>query len=152
MSPRIVIETELPITLVTSDGDSEYDLVWLSWSGADPWAVTLEIPTETGSVTWLFDRELLWSGLNAPAGRGDVLIAPATEVTAVTEADGLGLADEVVVRICSPAGCAHLFFDRGELWEFLQVTKPHFSAARDQARAGLDGEIADLIDQYGGVL
>lgn len=146
MSPRMVIEAELPVFLVPLHGAGEHYQVWLSWSPAEPWTLTLEVPTTDQMVEWRFARDLLWAGLGRPVGRGDVQIAP------VTDPEDWHFGGVVVSLLDAREGWAHLYFDRGELWEFLQETKPHFPAARDAARAGLDSEITDLIDQYGGVL
>lgn len=145
MSPRMVVEAQLVIYLLDSNGlGTDYE-VWLSWSPSAPWTICLEIPTSgAAAVEWTFDRELLWTGLNRPAGRGDVRIAP------VTDPDSVYFGDVAVYLRGAGRGWTQLYFDRGELWEFLQETKPHFPAARDAARAGLDTEIADLLDQCGG--
>lgn len=65
---RLVIsaEQEFPIT------------VTLRYTSMDPLAVHMDFPPEAThdrvDITWTFSRDLLWMGLSAPAGMGDVRI------------------------------------------------------------------------------
>lgn len=50
--------------------------VRLSWTRREPHAVTLSFRTGTTPVVWMVGRELLTTGLLAPAGLGDITVLP----------------------------------------------------------------------------
>ncbi|MFD2419590.1 SsgA family sporulation/cell division regulator [Amycolatopsis pigmentata] len=78
----------------------------------DPHAITISFCYgRLEWVEWVFARDLLASGLGAPAGSGDVRIRPSVREP-----------DSVCLHLISPAGTAHLHGDRYQLTRFLQCT------------------------------
>ncbi|WP_078891988.1 SsgA family sporulation/cell division regulator [Streptomyces sp. NRRL S-350] len=70
-------ELELGGRLVVSADFSIPLAVRWRYSRADPLAVSLDVVTGVKpDVRWAFARDLLWDGLRAPAGLGDVRIWP----------------------------------------------------------------------------
>lgn len=78
----------------------------------EPYAVTVSFCAERGKwVEWVFARDLLIEGLEAPAGLGDLRVRPSEED------------DEVVLLdISSPNGDATFELDREGAEEFLANT------------------------------
>lgn len=140
--PRRGVRRELPIYLIAMNGRGADYQVSLSWSPADPWALTLSIPSGRHShESWLFARELLWTGLSTPTGTGAVRIEPGNTDTVALDTN------EVEIRLYDAHSerHAHLIFSRHDLWEFLQATKAAFPTARDTARRGMDAELTRLL-------
>jgi hypothetical protein len=48
----------------------------MTFSVADPFAVSATFHSREGSVTWIFSRELLLAGLHGRSGDGDIRIEP----------------------------------------------------------------------------
>lgn len=69
---------------------------------ADPYAVqaTFHTEAEPQTVTWTFARELLATGLDQPAGLGDVQVWPSPWATPY--------GDLIILALCSPDGQAEI--------------------------------------------
>lgn len=50
-----------------------------SYDPADPFAVTITFPADTGDIRWVLCREVLLLGLTDPAGRGDLKLWPSID-------------------------------------------------------------------------
>jgi hypothetical protein len=101
----------------------------------DPFAVTLEIQTRGNRcVDWVLARELLVTGLSAPAGIGDVRVRPAT----------MGEWDVTLVEICSPDGHALLEVDRDLLRQFVQATIDLVPLGSEGMAVDIDAEIEKI--------
>src|SRR3954468_14910985 len=73
--PR-TITTPLALVVTTATGEAELDAE-LRYDPSDPFAVSLAIGVDCGEpVVWTFARDLLSSGVSAPAGEGDITIEP----------------------------------------------------------------------------
>ncbi|WP_338672284.1 SsgA family sporulation/cell division regulator [Streptomyces sp. SCSIO 30461] len=87
--------------------------VALRYDGAhDPDAVHVVFPSGSD---WTFRRDLLESGLRAPARRGDVAVWPCGRA-------------QVVVELHSPDGVAVIQFDSRPLMRFLRLTHAKVAA------------------------
>lgn len=76
----------------------------------DPVSARLDVYDDGDVTTWLFARELLRSGLDGPAGDGDVRIQPATHATlAMTFSDG-----ELSVTVLVSRGDVEAFLHAGD--------------------------------------
>ncbi|MER6996868.1 SsgA family sporulation/cell division regulator [Streptomyces sp. NPDC000410] len=84
-------------------------------AGDDPDTVRFAFPT---GIEWTISRELLETGLRAPARRGDVTVWPCGRA-------------QVVVELHSPEGVAVVQFDSRVLVRFLRRT--HETAERETA-------------------
>ncbi|MGL5808559.1 MAG: SsgA family sporulation/cell division regulator [Nocardioides sp.] len=67
----------------------------LGYRASDPYAVTMAFHVPGDTVVWTFGRELLTTGLRAPAGDGDVHVWHERD-------DVKG--DRVLIELCSPDG------------------------------------------------
>ncbi len=98
----------------------------------DPFAVCVVFSVGEAQVCWTFARELLRDGLSAPAGQGDILVAPAG-------------AARVTLTLRSGSGLAMLACDRAELVEFVQRIYEMVPEGRESTHIALDRFLADII-------
>jgi hypothetical protein len=106
------ISADLDLTLVLGDDRIIPVAATLTYSIAEPFAVSALFRTTDGNINWVFARELLENGLTASVGEGDVVIWPAHD------ADG----DIICISLSSPGGNALLEADTGELRTFLDAS------------------------------
>lgn len=109
------------------DGELRYDT-------NDPFAVTLEVQTESGPVTWTFARELLAEGRYEPSGDGDVQVWPCLSVAA---------AAVTIVELHAPEGDALLQAPTRTIDRFLADTFAAVPPGQEPRHLALD----DLISQ-----
>ncbi|MGH3813415.1 MAG: SsgA family sporulation/cell division regulator [Pseudonocardiaceae bacterium] len=101
----------------------------------DPFAVTLEIQTRGNCcVDWVLARELLVTGLSAPAGIGDVRVRPAQ----------VGEWDVTLVEIRSLEGHAVLEVDRNLLQQFVEATFDVVPLGDESAVIDMDAAIEKI--------
>ncbi|MBV9011617.1 MAG: SsgA family sporulation/cell division regulator [Pseudonocardiales bacterium] len=107
---------------------------WTYWTD-DPFAVTVEIQTRGNRfVDWVLARELLVTGLSAPAGIGDVRVRPAT----------MGEWEVTLVEIRSPDGRAVLEVDRDLLRQFVEATLDLVPLGSESMLVDIDAEIEKI--------
>ncbi len=77
---------------VRTDSETETVEVRLSYDGADPFAVTVEVTAPTRRITWVFGRDLLADGLRSmvPLGEGAIQVQATSVLTEVSRADRSG--------------------------------------------------------------
>lgn len=90
----------------------EIDTV-LGYRSSDPFAVAMTFITADGNLVWTFGRDLLARGIEAPAGDGDVHVAPAI---------GLSGRAMVSIELSSPDGHLVLMARAGDINDFLART------------------------------
>ncbi|MGH3802277.1 MAG: SsgA family sporulation/cell division regulator [Pseudonocardiaceae bacterium] len=101
----------------------------------DPFAVTLEIQTRGNRcVDWVLARELLVTGISAPAGIGDVRMRPAQ----------LGEWEVTLVEIRSLDGHAVLEVDRDLLRQFVEATIELVPLGDESTAVDMDAEIEKI--------
>src|SRR4051794_452140 len=117
----------------------------LSYEAADPFAVRItfgdtESAPETADdgVTWLMGRELLQSGLEQPAGDGDVRVWPASAT-----------ADLLFLHLRAPSGEALFELSRATLATFLRETEALVPTGSEATVLDLDDELAALLSNGG---
>lgn len=130
------ISTELLLHLVVP-GDEPLPVdATLRYDAADPYAVALDIATGSDSaVSWNFSRELLTAGVDAPAGEGDVRIAPVAGPAG----------RRVRLTLSSPDGTAELEASLPAMVEFLGATYTLVPTGTESDRLDLDRTIAELL-------
>ncbi|MEI6230969.1 MAG: SsgA family sporulation/cell division regulator [Actinomycetes bacterium] len=106
------ISADLDLTLVLGDDRIIPVAATLTYSIAEPFAVSALFRTTDGNINWVFARELLENGLTESVGEGDVVIWPAHD------ANG----DIICISLSSPGGNALLEADTGELRTFLEAS------------------------------
>ncbi|MGH8892313.1 MAG: SsgA family sporulation/cell division regulator [Actinomycetes bacterium] len=103
---------ELTMAVVRS-GSPKLVPVSMRYDTADPYAVCADFPCGQGPrVSWVLARDLLWQGLNAPVGDGDVRVWPSGN------ADDAG----VFISLRSPDGEALVHAANDEVVAFLQAS------------------------------
>jgi hypothetical protein len=121
----------------------------LGYDPADPYAVQIsfgEIGTSAngslvppdGGITWLLARELLRTGLDRPAGDGDVRIWPAHSA-----------ADVLFLHLRAPSGEALFELSRGAVAAFLRHTDGMVPPGSEGTLLGLDDELSALLADGG---
>ena len=120
------------MTLIADAADIAVDADF-SFHSRDPFAVRVLFSLSSSpAVEWVFSRELLIGGLNAPAGTGDVQVFP-------------GRAG-IVFELNSPTGRARLVADADVLADFVQDTLDAVPLGAESNYFDLDHEIALLAD------
>jgi Streptomyces sporulation and cell division protein, SsgA len=117
----------------------------LCYDAADPFAVRIvfgdvvddETDTEAG-ITWLLSRELLRSGLEHPAGDGDVRLWPAR-----------GASDVLYLHLRAPSGEALFEVSRASVAAFLRTTEALVPVGQEVGRLCLDDELHLLLSNGG---
>ena len=108
----------------------------LTYTANDPYAITAAFDAgASGTVTWVFARELLASGLDRPTGEGDVAVWPSLDA-------GLQVA---CVSLSSPAGHALFEAPRAELIDFLAQTEALVPLGSEGDHLDIDAALADLL-------
>lgn len=106
---------------------------------ADPYAVSATFHTEPGAepITWTFARELLATGLEQPAGLGDVQVWPSPWATPY--------GDLVILALCSPDGQAMLEVPRTKLLRFLRRTYVLVPRGQEGNHQNIEMALAHLL-------
>ena len=108
----------------------------LTYTSTAPFTVALAFQVEPAEwVEWEFARDLLITGLHAPAGIGDVRIRPD-----LSPSDD----DLLVIELESPDGYAAVEADRSESQAFVDATLSRVPLGYESDRLDLDAVIANL--------
>ena len=112
-----------------------------AYDAADPFAVRItfgETPADGDGVAWLVGRDLLRTGLDQPAGGGDVRVWPASAA-----------ADVLLLHLRAPSGEALFELSRAALAAFLRGTEALVPAGGEGTVLDLDEELAVLLSNGG---
>jgi hypothetical protein len=101
--------------------------------------ITLGDSAEEDGISWLVGRELLATGLERPAGDGDVRLWPSR-----TSGDVLYL------HLRAPSGEALFELSRATVAAFLQQTEALVPTGQETAALDVDEELATLLSGGGG--
>lgn len=108
----------------------------LRYDETDPLAVRIVFPADATldgeEVAWVFARELLDTGLQGPAGEGDVHVWPR---------DG----SRTVIELLSEEGVAVLEFDSEDLRCFLLRSYDAVAAGREHGDTDVESALAALL-------
>lgn len=108
-----------------------------SYSPDEPYSITVEFQTSPDSwITWVFARDLLLAGLQAPAGVGDVRFVPFED-----EGDRL-----MLFQVESDQGRASWFLNRDDAEEFATMTLDAVPVGAESEHFDMDALIAGLTD------
>ena len=100
----------------------------------EPFAITVAFATERGRwVEWIFARDLLIAGLDAPSGEGDLHITPHPDDE-----------DVLLLEIHSPSGSATFELDRDDTEDFLVHTLELVPAGTESTHFDIDRLLAEL--------
>lgn len=115
----------------------------LCYDADDPFAVRIAFgdatdgdaaPDADSAITWLLSRELLQTGLDRPAGDGDVRLWPAR-----------GAGDGLYLHLRAPSGEALFEVSRASVAAFLRGTEALVPLGEESARLTLDAELHVLL-------
>ena len=133
----------LALELIDAAGSATAVHADLTYDACDPYAVTagfsITPPAESAGTTvrWVFARSLLITGVNEPAGEGDVRIWPClnTQGQAVT-----------VIELLSPEGEAVLQARTDQVCEFLRESELLVPSGGEGSYVDIDDTIAKLLE------
>lgn len=132
----IVIEQSVQARMVASAPRMETLPAVLSYDRTDPFAIRMAFPApatlEGTEVSWLFSRELLAEGTDAPAGLGDVRIRP------------FGY-ERTVLEFHAAEGIAMVHVRTAELRRFLRRTRQLVPVGAEHRFLDLDRSLTDLL-------
>ncbi|HST96605.1 MAG TPA: SsgA family sporulation/cell division regulator [Geodermatophilus sp.] len=111
-----------------------------SYEISDPFAVRITFGdgAEEDGISWLVGRDLLQTGLDRPAGEGDVRLWPSR-----TSGDVLFL------HLRAPSGEALFEVSRGTVAGFLQLTTSVVPFGEESSVLEVDSELAALLSNGG---
>jgi hypothetical protein len=125
-----------PFELCVADGSTIPVTCRLSYDSADAFAVTAQFTLGQQQTTWVFGRDLLQAGLQAPSGEGDVQIRP-------------GFDDEgrpaVYLELLSPEGRALLRASAARITTFLRATQILVPVGGESERIDVDELLRELL-------
>ena len=131
------VSSTVQLRLVTT-GDLLPVPAELRYDPADPYAVTVCLRAEWSTeVEWVVARDLLATGLRAPAGDGDLGVWPSTS----------GGDDVVCLCLSSPDGEALLFGLHEDVAEFLTRTYGAVPPGMESQFLDIDALVDQLLDR-----
>ncbi|MFD8703515.1 SsgA family sporulation/cell division regulator [Kitasatospora sp. NPDC059648] len=137
------VEETVQARLILSTHRSARLRAVLSYLPEDPFAVRMAFPAEfslddavegpsTEDIVWVFARRLLSSGLEVPAGVGDVHVRPAA-------------GRRTMVELRAPEGTALLRFDTADLRRFLWRSRLLVPEGEEHLHLDADRALAQLL-------
>lgn len=107
----------------------------LGYEVADPYAVRISFGDGDGDgISWLLARDLLRTGLDRPAGEGDVRLWPARTT-----------GDVLFLHLRAPSGEALFEMSRAAVAAFLRRTEQLVPVGEEAALLQVDDELAALL-------
>jgi hypothetical protein len=120
----------------------------LRYEPTDPFAVRIAfgdvgnghgvVDPDDGGIAWLVSRELLQSGLDRPAGDGDVRVWPASAAT-----------DVMFLHLRAPSGEALFELSRATVAAFLRQSEVLVPSGSESELLDLDDELQVLLSNGG---
>jgi hypothetical protein len=107
----------------------------LSYTREAPYAVTAAFHTAEGDVTWIFGRDLLCQGLEAPVGDGDVAVWPSVQ----------GAVESLCLSLSSPTGSALLEADIAAVEAFLDLTYVLVPSGSEGDHLDIDAGLDEIL-------
>ncbi|MFJ4918946.1 SsgA family sporulation/cell division regulator [Streptomyces sp. NPDC088725] len=134
MSP--VIEQAVRARVIAAVPRMETVPATLRYDRSDPFTVYMSFPApatlEGTDVTWEFARELLATGVDGPAGAGDVRVRPF----------GYG---RTALEFHAPEGTAMVHLHTSELRRFLERAEALVPAGHEHLYLDLDHDLTELL-------
>ncbi|MDN3297138.1 SsgA family sporulation/cell division regulator [Streptomyces ficellus] len=131
-----VIEQAVQARLVASAPHMETVPATLRYDRDDPFAVQITFPApatlEGVEVAWAFSRELLATGVDEPAGVGDVRVRPFGH-------------DRTVMEFHAPEGVAMVHVRTSDVRRFLTRAEALVPAGCEHQFLDLDRDLTDLL-------
>jgi len=138
MMKSVTVSAELSLSLVVPEHGAVPLVASLYYCADDPYAIKMAFHVGTDEpVEWIFARELLATGLECPAGEGDVQIWP-------EDSDG---ADLLNIALSSPFGEARFEAPLTDTAEFLRSTYEIIATGSESSFIDVDSELDELLWQ-----
>jgi len=133
MNKGSMTSAELGLRLITPHQETLQLAASLYYSEDDPYAVRFAFHVGLDEpVEWVFARELLDSGMQAPRGIGDVKVWPSD--------DGV-----LNIELISPFGQARFEAPVAKISDFLRRTYDVVPAGQETRRVDVDAELSELL-------
>jgi hypothetical protein len=133
---RVVVNMPCWLLGHPSEGSGkEIQSTW-QFSTSNPFAVQVTFHVSSGSVTWLFARELLDDGCHATSGLADVQVSP-------THHGEYG--HVIQLRLSSPSGRATLLAGTSAIQDFLRRTYSLVPAGMESRHLQLDKWLSTVL-------
>ena len=129
------ISADLDLTLVLGDDRMIPVAATLSYSIAEPFAVSALFRTADADINWVFARDLLEKGLTDSVGEGDVVIWPAHDAAGQI----------ICISLSSPGGNALLEADSSEIRTFLSQSYDLVESGRESDYVNIDSFLDALF-------
>ncbi|MDR6978347.1 hypothetical protein J2X68_005073 [Streptomyces sp. 3330] len=134
---RQVLRRTLSVRVLLSADEAVQLAVCFVHDPSDPLAVRMDFPGSPEQVApWMFSRDLLYAGLRAPSGEGDVRVWPPCRC------HGL---DSVRILLRSSYAAAVLFVPADELRDWLEETFASVPAGEEYAHLSWEGPLERLL-------
>ena len=138
MMNSVTVSAELCLSLVVPEHGAVPLVASLDYCADDPYAIKMAFHVGADEpVEWIFGRELLAAGLEAPVGEGDVQVWP----------DEVDTVDTLNLALSSPFGEAHFEAPLSEVATFLQSTYGIVAAGAESDYIDVDDELDGLLWQ-----
>lgn len=134
------VSHDIEMRILLDDGRSLPMPCTLTYSLHDPFAVSATFRSADGGVTWVFARELLMDGTEAPAGEGDIRVAPVHAV-------GRSL---LRITLSSPAGQAVIEGPLVQVRQFLSASEDLLPVGDEWRHLRFDSGLAALLNGEAG--
>jgi len=133
------ISAPLELQLVSVEGACVTVEAAFAYDPGDPFAVRAEfsVGPDNEPVVWVFARDLVVQGLQAPAGEGDVSVWP-------SRSQGRAV---VCLALSSPDGQALLECQRDDVVAFLDRTLATVPAGDEARHLDVDSQLDRLLDE-----
>jgi hypothetical protein len=130
------LSAEFEVRLVVAGHEAVPLTASLYYYADDPFAIRMAFDVHTDEpVEWIFDRDLLATGLQEPAGEGDVRISPGNRVDR----------DVLNIVLTSPSGHARFEAPLSATATFVQRTFAVVAAGHETDSIDLGRQIRELI-------
>lgn len=133
---RNSISREVEMRILLDNGASVPMPCTMTYSVADPFAVSTAFRSTDGTVTWVFSRELLLEGMDHQAGEGDIRIYPIHAV-------GRSL---LRIELRSPAGEAVMEGPLEPVREFVAASQDLLPVGLEWQYLNFDVGLAQLLN------
>ena len=138
MMNSVTVSAELGLSLVVPEHGAVPLVASLDYVANDPYAIKMAFHVGADEpVEWIFGRELLATGLEAPVGEGDVQVWP----------DDTEGSDILNIALSSPFGEAHFEAPLSDTAEFLKSTYGIVPAGTESDFVDFEGELDDMLWQ-----
>jgi len=132
MNTSAIVAAELGLRLVVPGQAGVPLTASLNYRRDDPYAIRMAFHVGTDDpVEWIFARDLLTTGLDRPAGGGDVRVWPSPAAHR----------DVLNISLSSPFGQAHFEASRTALTAFLLRTFEVVPSGREAEYVDIEGEL-----------